>query len=141
MKTVFLPTGETKAAFPMRDDMAEATANVLIGEGYEDKAYAVSNTENVFIPEIVNNLDKVFSAAISYIIPAVEAFVETMAKAGMPEQYVGMFARFSEAIRQSELETVKTDLEHLLGRKPVSATAFLKAVYGAKKQAGAVCVK
>jgi len=132
-KGVFLPTGETKAAFATRDDMAEATANVLIGEGHENKAYAISNMENVSIPEIVKHLGEVVGKEISYVSPTVESFIETMTKAGMPEQYIGMFAGFSEAIRQGEFETIKTDLEQLLGRQAVSVKKFLKEVYSSKK--------
>lgn len=131
-KGVFLPTGETKAAFAMRDDMAEATANVLTGEGHENKEYAISNTENVSVQEIVKSLGEVVGKAVSYVSPTVASFVETMTKAGMPEKYMGMFAGFSEAIREGEFETAKTDLENLLGRKPVSAKEFLKGVYAAK---------
>ena len=36
------------------------------------------------------------------------------------------------AIRQGEFETFKTDLENLLGRKPVLAKEFLQGVYAAK---------
>ncbi|EHQ24822.1 NAD(P)H dehydrogenase (quinone) [Mucilaginibacter gracilis] len=132
-KGVFLPTGETRAAFATRDDMAEATANVLITTGHENKDYGISNTENISIPEIVRSLSGIVGKEISYVSPTAEVFVETMTKAGMPEQFVGMFAGFSEAIRQGEFETDKTDLETLLGRKPVSAEEFLQGVYAAKK--------
>ena len=129
---IFLPIGETKAAYATREDMAEATANVLITEGHENKEYGISNTENVSIPEIVRSLSEIVGKEINYVSPTSELFVETLAKAGVPEQFVGMFAGFSEAIRQGEFETLKTDLEILLGRKPVSAKEFLKKVYPPK---------
>jgi NAD(P)H dehydrogenase (quinone) len=44
---IFLPAGETKSAFALRDDMAEATANILMTAGHENKEYTFSNTENV----------------------------------------------------------------------------------------------
>jgi len=55
----------------------------------------------------------------------VELFVETMTKAGVTKQFVGMFAGFSEAIRQEEFETFKKDLENLLCKKPISAISCM----------------
>ena len=112
--------------------MAEATANVLISDGHENKNYGISNAENVSVPDIVKSLGEVVGKDINYVSPTSEVFIETMTKAGMPEQFVGMFAGFSEAIRQGEFETFKTDLETLLGRKPVTAKEFLQGVYAAK---------
>ena len=53
-------------------------------------------------------------------------------KAGVPDEYVGMFAGFAEAIKQGEFSAEITDLENLLGRKPTTAKAFLKDVYASK---------
>jgi len=93
---------------------------------------AISNTQNVFIPEIIKSLGEVAGKEISYVSPPLELFVEAMTKAGIPKEVVAMFAGFSEAIRQGEFETFKTDLEYLLGRKPGSAKEFLKEVYPSK---------
>ena len=52
-------------------------------------------------------------------------------QAGVPAEYVG-FASFSEAIKQREFQTSKSDMENLLGRTPTSDKAFLRQVYTAK---------
>jgi NAD(P)H dehydrogenase (quinone) len=130
---VFLPAGETKSAFALRQDMAEATANVIIGNGHENKVYAFSNTENVSVAEVVKSLSEVVGKEINYVSTPIEIYVETLSKAGVPEEYIGMFAGFSEAIKQGEFTVTKTDLENLLGREPTSAKEFLKQVYASKK--------
>ena len=127
---VFLPTGETKSAFATRQDMAEATANVLVGSGHENMEYFFSNSENVSVAEITNSLSEIVGKEVNYINPTTELYIETLTKAGVPNEYIGMFAGFSEAIKQGEFTTTKTDLEHLLGRKPITAKEFLQQVYG-----------
>jgi NAD(P)H dehydrogenase (quinone) len=127
---VFLPTGDTKAAFATRQDMAEATANVLISNGHENKEYFISNTENVSVGEITNSLSEIVGKELNYINPTSELYVETLTKVGVPSEYIGMFAGFSEAIKQGEFTVTKTDLETLLGRKPTTAKEFLQQVYG-----------
>ena len=129
---IFLPAGDTKSAFALRNDMAEATANVLTGQGHENKEYSLSNTENTSIQEIAQDLSEIVGKQINYVSPPQNIYVETLTGAGVPTEYVGMFAGFAEAIKQGEFSTEKTDLENLLGRKPMTAKAFLKEVYTSK---------
>lgn len=127
---IFLPTGDTQAAFATREDMAEATANILMTEGHENKVYAFSNTENVSIGEMAVNLGQIVGKDISYTSPSSEVYKDTLTKANVPADYINMFAGFSEAIKQGEFTVEKTDLEKLLGRKPTTVKQFLTTVYG-----------
>lgn len=129
-KGVFLPAGDTKAAFTLREDMAEATANVLMTEGHENKEYVFSNTENVSIRELTTSLSAIVRKDIPYISPTKEVYIETLMNANVPAEFIGIFAGFSEAIKQGEFEVQQSDLETLLGRKPTTARQYLTMVYG-----------
>lgn len=129
---IFLPAGDTKSAFALRNDMAEAAANVLTSQGHENKEYSLSNTENVSLQEIAQDLSEIVGKQINYISPPQDFYVKTLTGAGVPTEYVEMFASFAEAIKQGEFSTKKTDLENLLGRKPMTAKAFLREVYTSK---------
>ncbi len=126
---IFLPAGETKAALTLREDMAEAIANVLITDGHSNQTYALSNTENVSMSDIANSLSEIVGKHIPYTNPATELYVETLKNVNVPNEFIGMFTGFSEAIKQGEFELYKTDLEKLLGRKPISAKQYLASVY------------
>jgi NAD(P)H dehydrogenase (quinone) len=129
---IFLPAGDTKSAFASRIDMAEATANILTSQGHENKEYSLSNTENISIQEMAQDLSEIVGKQINYVSLPYDVYVETLTEAGVPAEYVGMFAGFAEAIKQGEFSTQKTDLENILGRKPMTAKAFLKEVYSSK---------
>ena len=129
---IFLPAGEARSAFALRNDMSEATANVLAGAGHDNKVYSLNNTENVSFQELAQDLSEIAGKEISYFSPSQDVYVETLTKAGVPAQYIGIFSGFAEAIKQGEFSTEKTDLENLLGRKPTTAKAFLKKVYGSE---------
>jgi len=129
---IFLPAGETKGAFASRNDMAEAIANVIVSEGHENKEYSLSNTEHISFVEIAKELSEIVGKEINYVSPPQEVYVETLTKAGVPTDYVGLFVGFAEAIKQGEFLTENTDLENILGRKPTTAKEFFKAVYGSK---------
>jgi NAD(P)H dehydrogenase (quinone) len=126
---VYLPTGNTKAAYATRQDMAEATANVLANSGHENKEYTLSNTENLSMGDVVKSLGEVVGKEIPYISPSNTEYVETLTKVGVPAEFIGMFSGFSEAIKQGEFEVHQTDLENLLGRKPMTAKQHLAQVY------------
>lgn len=129
---IFLPAGETKSSFALRKDMAEATANVLIGRGHENKEYSFSNTEKVSVGDIAKSLGEVLGKDISYTSPSSEVYVDTLTKAGVPAQYIGMFNGFAEAIKQGEFDVNNNDLENILGRKPANVKSFLAETYASK---------
>lgn len=126
---IFLPAGEGKAAFATRSDMAEALARVLSTPGHENKEYVIANSSNYSMEDAAGILSEITGRKVSYARPTEPSFREEMAKAGVPQEYVGMFASFSEAIRQGEFETNRSDLETLIGRKPTPLKEFLKTIY------------
>lgn len=126
---IFLPAGDRKTAFTLRSDMAEATANILSSEGHENQEYTFSNSENTTFQELADTLGQLTGKQINYISPSTDVYINTLSQAGVPSDYVGMFAGFAEAIKQGELEQYDGDLEMLLGRKPTSAKEFLAKVY------------
>lgn len=129
---IFFPAGDGKTAFALRNDMAEAIANVLLSEGHEDKNYYISNTENISIADVAAALSELSGKTIAYNSPSQEVYTETLTNAGVPTEYIQLFAGFAEGIKQGEFATDKTDLEALLGRKPTSINTFLAQVYASK---------
>ncbi|MDR6844333.1 SDR family oxidoreductase [Flavobacterium granuli] len=126
---IFFPAGDTGAAYVSRNDLAEAVANVLISENNESKEYAMNNIENYSMKESADLLSKITNTTVSYTSPTPETYSEVLSNAGVPGEYVGMFVGFAAAIQQGEFLTALTDLENLLGRKPISLEDFLKQVY------------
>lgn len=129
---VFFPAGETKSAFAMRNDMAEATANVLLSNGHENKIYSLGNSEKFSFSDIAAILSQISGKNVAYISPDKETYIDALTKAGVPAEYIGIFAGFAEGIKQGEFNSDSKDLEHLLGRKPITIDEFLKEFYSAK---------
>lgn len=126
---IFQPAGEGKVAFALRADMAEAAANILTGKGHENKVYEISGNEAWSYGEIAAVISEVSGKPVSYVSPTQEVFRQELSKAGVPEQYIGLFAGFAEGIRQNEFDRTDSTLEKLLGRKPTSVREYLKNVY------------
>ena len=74
-------------------------------------------------------ISEITGEEIKFVSPAVDEFVETMKKAEVPEQAIGMSVGFAQAIKEREFETTNPEISKLLGRKPTSIKDFLKKVY------------
>lgn len=125
---IYLPAGSGKIGFALRAEMAESVANILTTEGHENKNYTISG-EAVSFEEIAKILSEISGKEVSYTSPDLETYIRTVTAAGMPETFANMFGGFSQAGSQGELNSENSDMERLLGRKPISVVAFLKQLY------------
>jgi NAD(P)H dehydrogenase (quinone) len=128
---IFLPAGSGKGAFTARLDMAEAAANLLLDQKLDKNEYIIANTVNYSMNDLAAILAGLSGKPVAYLNPTKEVYLDAVTKAGMPEMYAHFFANFSQAIEQGEFETSTTDLETILGRKPLSMKEFLNSMYSA----------
>lgn len=130
--SIYLPAGETKVAFTLRDDMAFVGARILLSEGHENKVYDITNESAVTFSEIASVISKLAGKEIQYVSPSAEEYIKTLTGAGVPIEFAGFYAAFAEAFKQGEFSLTNNQFEILAGRKPVSVNQFLAQVYSAK---------
>ncbi len=130
---IFFPAGDGRVPYATRSDMAEASAQVLMGGGHENKEYALSVNHSYSFADIAAILSEIAGREVAYINPPMEIFVEQLVKAGVPEMYADFSASFGEAIKNNEFDLPGTTLEELLGRKPTSLKEYLQSVYAPGK--------
>lgn len=128
-KMVYLPSGEGKVAFLLRSEMAEIAANVLTSEGHENKIYNISGEGAFSYGDIAKMISEITGKEIKFVSPSVEEFIQTMKKASVPEEMIGLSVGFAQAIEQGEFEQNNPEISKLLGRKPTTLEAFLKKIY------------
>jgi NAD(P)H dehydrogenase (quinone) len=129
---VYFPAGSGKSAAATREEMAEAAANVLLSDEHANKVYNISNTEAWSFGEVAETLSSITGKQVNYYSPSQQEYKETLSNAGVPAEYVGMFAAFGEAVKQNEFNKTSNGLELLLGRKPTSLKTYFQLVYGKK---------
>jgi len=129
---IFLPAGNGKVSYALCTDMAEAAANILTGSGHENEEYTILNTVQYSLQEVADILSSITGRKIIYTSPDVAVYTEALTKAGVPAEYIGVFAGFAEAIRQGEFEATSGDLENLIGRTPATLQDYFKTVYNSK---------
>lgn len=129
----YFPAGDGRVSFTSRTDMAEAAAATLTGEGHENKVYDITNSTAVSFSEIASEVSKASGKSITYVSPTQEEYIKTLSSAGVPMEYVGMFAGFAEGFKQGEFDQTNSLIETLIGRKPLTVSQFLTQVYSPKK--------
>lgn len=129
-KTIFLPAGQGKTAFVLRSELAEAGANVLLQDGHENKTYNFDGAEAISYEDVASDLSATLGGKINYVATDAETFGKELSGAGVPAEVIGMLSGFNLAIAAGEFNNTSRDTETLLGRKPTSATDYLKSVYG-----------
>lgn len=128
-KMIYLPSGDGKVSFLLRSEMAEIAANILTSNGHENNIYEISAEKAFSYGDIAKIISGITGEEIKFVSPTVDEFVETMKKAGVPEQAIGMSVGFAQGIKEGEFETTNPEISKLLGRKPTSIKDFLKKVY------------
>jgi len=126
---IYWPSGEGRLAAAVREEMAEAAANVLTSKGHEGKEYVISGEENVSFSDVAKYISQASGKEITFVSPSQEEYKTALTNAGVPVAYINMFAGFAEGIKQGEFETNEHDLSKLLGRKATSVQAFLTKQY------------
>ncbi len=126
---IFFPAGEGKVSFAARQDLGEATANILATTGHENKTYQLTGTAAYSFAEVATTLSSLANKTVNYISPEPAAFEETLKGFGLPAEIIGMSLGFSAAIKHNDFEVVDTTLERLLGRTATDLTTYLKTAY------------
>ncbi|HCE56168.1 MAG TPA: NAD(P)-dependent oxidoreductase [Lutibacter sp.] len=128
-KTIFVPAGEGKINFVLRNEVAEALANVLTTNGHENKTYNIGIEQPVSFVEIANYISELTGVAINYVSPEPEVYLQTLLKYGVPEDYARMFTAFAVAFAADTMNVSTIDLTQLLGRKPTTVKEYLSSKF------------
>jgi len=126
---IFLPAGEGKVSFTLRDNIAEALANILASIGHENKVYEIAPDTSYSFAEISDIMTKLGGKAITYTNISVENYKTALQEHQVPEMMIDMSAAFLTAFSQNEMNVPSDDLNQLLGHKASSVPEFLKQTY------------
>jgi NAD(P)H dehydrogenase (quinone) len=131
-KTIYLPAGDGKTTYVVRTDFADAGANVLLDETgkYHNKSIELGGVEGFSWTAIAKIISEITGVEIAYVSPSNEEFTDALTKAGVPAEYIGLFASFSNAAKEGEFANVTGNLKDILGREPETVKQYLQKVYG-----------
>jgi NAD(P)H dehydrogenase (quinone) len=126
---VRVPAGEGKAGYALRDELGEAQAVILTGAGHDNKIYSLAG-DPVSFKDIATFLSGIRGTSVPYVPISESDFVKKVfVNEGLPE-FLGWFAcAWVAGINSGEYDRSTDDLETLLGRKPTTASEYLRGNY------------
>ena len=129
---IFLPAGTGKVPFVLRRDLAEATANILLQNGHENKIYELTGEKQYSFGDIASILSELSGKTVDYTDINELAYSEALKQNGVPERFVTLLSGYVADIKNRQFEIASNDLEDLLGRRPTDFKAVLNALVNYK---------
>ncbi len=126
---VHLPDDGGKVAFALRREMGEAIANVLASGDCQNRIYQFTGSQTWTFAEVAAALSELAGEPVSYTAISQEQYQANLKAAGLPEGVIQLLSAFLADIAQEQEATVTSELEAVLGRKPVGLKEGLKEMF------------
>ncbi len=126
---IFMPAGNGKVAYALRQEQGEAIANVLLNEIFDNQIYKFTGSEAYSFYDVATALTELSGKEVKYTSVTILAFVDMMKQKGLPEGMVKKIVDFNLDIKNGQEAEVTTELETQLGRKPTSLKDGLKILF------------
>lgn len=131
--TILFPAGEGKASWTLREELAEAAANILMTNGHEDKTYTLTNTESIGFNSIAQYMSETLGIKVLYKSLEGDEFKATLMKTGVQEKYIDMLKMWGAALEQQTMDKQDDTLSKILNRKPTQIKKFIERNYSQKQ--------
>lgn len=110
-----------------RSDLALAAATVLAGAETGKKTYTLSGAESLTKAAIAAAVSAAIGKPLDVVQIPLEALVQGMVQAGLPEPLARVFASFDTNTEADRVAKVTGDFERITGRQPQSFKDWLQA--------------
>jgi NAD(P)H dehydrogenase (quinone) len=105
----------------LRDDLALATAAVMVGQGHENTVYELSGPPRTYA-DLAAAIGHVLGRQVAVQHIDVASYKQMLAEYGLPGFLVELLVDAQRAMRQGALDVESADLERLLGRPATPLT-------------------
>ncbi|WP_114167457.1 SDR family oxidoreductase [Exiguobacterium sp. TNDT2] len=104
-----------KVGWALQEDYAEAIANVLLADDFEQDIFELSGPLHTQA-ELVEVLSEVLGREVALQEVSLDAYADVMRGAGVPEEAIPIVVGIQDSIRNGSLEVESNDFELVLGR-------------------------
>ncbi len=128
-KGIIQPAGNGKVAYALKAEQAEAMANALMTEKFENQTFNFTGGDAYSFYDVATALTELSNKEVIYKTVNVELFKKIMLDNEIPEPMVKKIVGFNLDIKNGQEATVTNELQHYLGRKPKNLKEGLKALF------------
>jgi len=124
---IFAAAGDGKAAYITREDCAKVAAAALSAGFKGKRILEISGAEALSQADVAKIASEITGEALSYTAIPLEALIDGMVKAGLPQPLAETFASFDTAIAEGKMDTVSSAFTELTGETATTLEEFLSA--------------
>ena len=128
-KGIFMPAGNGKVAFALREEQAEAMANAMLNEPFENQTYKFTGNEAYSFYDVAKALTELSGKEVKYNAVEIADFKSNMNQKGLPEPMIQKIVDFNVDIKNGQEATITNELEKKLSRKPTNLKEGLKQLF------------
>lgn len=127
MGSIYSAAGDGKTAYITREDCARAAAAALAAPFDGTRILNMTGPQALSAAEIAGIASGLTGKSLSYTFVPLEAVIQGMVGAGLPQPLAETFASIDSAIAAGKMAAVSPAFEELTGHAPTSTLDFLKA--------------
>ena len=129
--------GDGLVSAATRADYARAAAEVLTGQGHENRIYELGGEPAYSLTELAAEITRQSGTEVRYRDVSETAHLDSLAGAGLPEHLARLLADVDQGIRRGGLYTDSGDLPRLIGRPTTPLATAVTAALAAPAPAPA----
>lgn len=127
---LYSSAGDGKVSYALREEIAQALANVLASKGHDNKVYDIAPGPAYSFQDIATGLSDVTGQPVEYVSVSGEEIATSLREHQVPEPFINLMLGMSKAMKDGEFDAANGTFEQLLGRKPTNLKTYLASVYG-----------
>lgn len=127
---LYSSAGEGKVSYALREEIAQALANVLTTAGHENQTYDIAPGPAYSFQDLAATLSEVSGQPVEYVPVSSEDIAAGLRQHQVPEPFINLLLGMSQAMKNGEFDATSVNFEQLLGRKPTNLKTYLATVYG-----------
>lgn len=128
-QNINLSGGDGKVPYALRREMGEATANLLLQEGHENKIYEIVGSQSFNYQTIAAALSNLTRNSIKYNNISEDELKKTLKQIGFPDFAIYLHTGTIYDVKTHQYEIESNTLETLLGRPTASLEDFIKELF------------
>ena len=135
--TVIGGAGDGRVSGAARADYARAAAEVLTGQGHENRIYELGGEPAYTLTELAAEITRQSGTEVRYRDVSETAHFDALGEAGLPEHLARLLSDVDQGIRRGGLYTDSRDLARLIGRPTTPLATAVTAALAAPAPAPA----
>jgi NAD(P)H dehydrogenase (quinone) len=128
--SIYFAAGEGRVSYVLREDIAQALANVLTTPGHENKIYDIAPGPTYSFYEVAAALSDVSSQPVQYVPISSADMAAGMRQHQVPESFMEVLSGIAVAMQDNEFNKSSSALTQLLGHEPTNLLTYLQSIYG-----------